>query len=156
MTPEARQVFWAQLSDLVADKKAPGSVQSALRFVAAHARLKASPRRSRERSWLRLYWLVGYGERIGRPLLIYLTAAAFVFGLVVWGVGDLLPAEGSSVDWGLGWDLLVLPLSFFRLTGDSVISGGWLADALTLALRVGGVLMVFFSLAAVRRLTKAE
>lgn len=95
-------MFWAQLSDLVAEKKAPGSVQSALRFVAAHARLKAAPRRSRERSWLRLYWLLGYGERIERPLLIYLTAATLIFGLVVWSVGGLLPAEGSSVDWRLG------------------------------------------------------
>lgn len=161
MPEQARQVFWAQLSDLVAEKKARGAVQAELRFISAHARLMAAPKWSREKAWLWLYKAVGYGERIWRPLFLYILASMLVFTLVVSRTAGLEPVQdGSPMVNGLPlrlmWDLFVLPLSFFRFAGESVIQGGLFADVLTLILRVGGILMVFFALAAIRRLTKAE
>jgi hypothetical protein len=160
LTTSARQVFWAQLADVVSEKRARGAVQSSARFVAAHARWNDAPRNSRERVWLSAYRWVGYGESILRPLAIHAALTTLVFVLVILGVGSMEPGSViNDVSDALGywWSLFVSPISFFlRDPQVSLIKGAWLAQLLTTTIRIEGVLMLFFSLAAIRRLTKAE
>lgn len=160
-SPGVRHVFWAYFSELVSKKKGLGASQSAFRYAATHARMLAATR-LRERAWLRLYRMVGYGESILLPVLWHLAMALVILNFAMAGLG-LAPAatlENADLhDWPdlllMGWRIFILPLSFYRLSNDGVLEG-WLADVIVPIYRVLGILMVFFALAAIRRLTKAE
>lgn len=155
-----RMHFWASMADILKQKGAPGRVQSEVRYAAQRARRKALPRFGRERSLLTAYGLLGYGERILRPLGWY---AALGLGLAVWFT-SLSPqlvlswdavADTWSTVWPMWWRVAKAPLAFFRLaTGpfpDSMAQ-----QATLLGFRVIGLLLLLLSLLAIRRLVRLE
>jgi hypothetical protein len=75
-----RMHFWSRMTDILKLKKAPGRLQSEVRYAAQRARNNALPMR-RERALLTAYSLVGYGERILLPLGWYLLVGLV---LTVW------------------------------------------------------------------------
>lgn len=144
-----RARFWQRVTRLTADSHASGDTQSRVRFVYTAARRYASESR-RERFLLWVYSFIGYGERVMRPLGLYAVAAASVWLGLTYGP--------LSVDGGPSFgDVIGLPLKFFRIVGkdsaDSVDGGlRWVLASLQLF----GLLMLFFSLSAIRRVSKAE
>lgn len=161
----SRAFFWRRLSDIVADKHGSGEGQSRVRYIANEMRLGSPAISKRERSLLNLYKLVGYGESIGRPLYLFLSACALLAAAV--SVDCLLPDAFCSplfqdVELTEALDpleglirLVVSPLAFFRFVDGPYAASDW-TSLMLVGLRIVGVLMIFFSLAAVRRVAKAE
>lgn len=149
-----RAHFWSRLGSILKDHHAPGHVQSDVRYATAHWRRVSS--RGRERALLTLYSLVGYGERIGWPLgwlilLSLLLTPLFISPQPQSACCALWPEALSTF-----WDVLRSPSGFFRLgPSDLHASGFWEELALLLASTVG-IVLLFFSVSAIRRVTKAE
>jgi hypothetical protein len=150
-----RAHFWTRLSVLLKEKHAPGSVQSQVRYAAARARRRALPW-GRERAILTLFAAVGYGESIGLPILCHalvsLVAAPFVLHDRTLNIHSADAWENLLEAWGR---LLQAPLTFFRFTSLPRVTGfgSNLAVVVPSAL---GVLLLFFALAAVRRIAKPD
>jgi hypothetical protein len=150
--------FWTRLSHVVREKSSSGVVQSDARFLAARARRRAAMqsripwrwKRPREALMLALYSLIGYGERIFRPLVIF----GAVSGLIAWFLDDLrLPGfVGSWVR------LLLAPLSLFRVQEEALhVSVEGLGASVLIALdKVVGVLLMGIALLAARKVVRAS
>lgn len=155
-----RAHFWAKLAELLKKKHTPGSVQARVRYAAMRTRAKMLPRFSRERTLLRVYWLIGYGERIGQPLFLHSLLTLFASLLIIrrpWAF-DI----GRIRVWGdigKAWlRMLFAPVSFFRVGPDAPqaqLGGVWGQIVLTLVTGLG-IALIFFALSATRRITKAE
>jgi hypothetical protein len=150
-----RAHFWARVSIMVRDKHAPGAVQSEVRYAAQRARRKSLPI-GRERLVLTLYQLVGFGERILRPMLWYaaLSAAVALMFNADPGHGGLAHASFLSI-----WvSVLASPLAFLRLpsVGTALHPHGPAQQAALFFMRLIGLLLLVFALIAARRLAKAE
>lgn len=148
-----RAHFWQRLSRILAESHASGGAQSAARFAAMHARRQALDR-GRERFILSIYSWVGYGERIALPLAI-LGGLSLVSALILVAErGTGLCCERAPeflTDW---YQLFLSPLAFFRFTVVPQVEGlDWLVVLVT---RIVGTLLLFFALAATRRIAKAE
>lgn len=154
-----RMHFWSGMTAIVKDTHAPGRVQSEVRYAAQHARQRALPWR-KERLLLYAYWLLGYGERILRPLVWY---AVLSLALAAWFAG---PFERTALTWNavletwntvapMWWKVAQAPLSFFRLTTGPFLDSTAQQAAL-LSFRVIGLLLLVLSLLAVRRLVRLE
>lgn len=144
-----RARFWQRVTRLSADSHASGDTQSRVRFVYTAARRYASESR-RERFLLWVYSFIGYGERVVRPLGLYALAAFSAWvGLTY---GPLSVDDGPSFG-----DVFGLPLKFFRVVGeDSTDSAAGGLRWVLASLQLFGLLMLFFSLSAIRRVSKAE
>jgi hypothetical protein len=68
---ERRADFWTKLAAILSTQQVLGSTQSNVRLASMRARRRALPR-GRERFWLWVFSLIGYGERITLPLLWWL------------------------------------------------------------------------------------
>jgi hypothetical protein len=147
-----RMHFWSQMTDVLRMRKAPGRLQSEVRYAAQRARRKALAI-GRERAVLTAYGLVGYGERILLPLLWYVVLASV---LTAW---FSVPEQGDK--WSLGQsvslfiDVVESPLAFFRLAAVPSLESTPQELAL-LGYRVVGLLLLLLSVFAVRRLVRLE
>lgn len=130
---------WLTLAGILKKRHASGSVQSYARYASYRWRrrlLRGDWRRPGERILLFLYWLVGYGERVVRPLATYLLVASLV-------------AATSGEAW---LDVVLSPLAVLRITAAAVAG-----ESLWIALnRVVGIVCLGFSLLAMRRIVRAE
>lgn len=144
--------FWTRLAEMLSSKHTPGAVQSEVRYAAMRARLKATPRWNREWWLLSAYQLVGFGERILRPLLWHLLVVSLLVVVgMIW--------NPSNPDLLETWPTLVLsPLSFFRVVGEADLEKirEIFPLVMVLVVQLVGIVLIFFSLLAVRRVTKAE
>jgi hypothetical protein len=146
--------FWNRMAGILENNHAGGTVQSEVRWEAARARRRAL-RWGRERFLLSAYSLIGYGERIFLPLLWLFVLAGIATPILL----DPPPVSLSCERWDefgstFGRTLLS-PLAFFRFVGTPDAHGPLEHGAL-LTVRIAGLLLLFFALAAIRRVTKAE
>lgn len=151
-TNEARRrraQFWAKLSTLLKEKHGTGNDQSVTRAAAMRTR-QAATRSGRERNLLWIYQWVGYGESVAKPIL-WLLAVSTLAALTLLRF-DKIPATSNALEVFGG--IVVLPLSFFRFI-DPLTLEGW-PQAIVVVAAVVNVLMLFFTLSAIRRVTKAE
>lgn len=110
MTAAQRAYFWTRISVLAREKSAAGSYQPQTRYLAAELRRRASA--GREKTLLNAYRVVGYGERIGRPLALFLAAVLLV--AIVFTIGVSSDASGFvGAWWSYAWRLMISPLTFF-------------------------------------------
>lgn len=164
--PKANRAhFWRRLSDVLSEKKASGEVQSRARFLANEMRSE-SPISKREKILLWLYRRIGYGEHIGTPLYWFAGASAILVGLLTlpcinpWFCVELYSNAESAGGTPLGfWEtafaIPASPLAFFRFVSAPYVTAIVPRVAL-ITVQVFGILMLFFSLAAIRRVAKAE
>ena len=152
---QRRADFWTQLSEVLREQQASGSVQSNVRVAAMRARRRALGY-GRERFWLAAFSLIGYGERILLPLAVWLAgvvAAGVAYALVV----DV-PYRVVSVEFvKLLARLLAGPLAILRVeelrpqnapgTWDTVI---WVGAQVLGTICLGAVLV------AIRKVTRAS
>ena len=127
---------------------APGAVQANARFAWAKARQKAL-RFGREKALLWTYSLVGYGERILKPLVLYFVLGVTIFALFNAGIldADMGPATPSLPV------ILTLPLAVFRISVGTIEVSNWnLAAVLTW--QAVGIVLLFFTVSAIRRIAK--
>jgi hypothetical protein len=143
--------FWSRMSVILNDTHAPGNAQSKARYLAARARRRAAPW-GREKILLSLYSAVGYGETILRPAIILPALAVIATALkMIFGKGG----DPAIPDTLLGY--LLAPLTFFR--ASTVLpppSEDTLPTLGLTALTIVELLLLFFLLSAIRRVTKAE
>lgn len=148
---EQRAYYWRELTRIMADKHAPGNLQSIARFQGYSARLAASTS-IREKSLLTVYRGVGFGECIGRPLVVYVVISAVLACLYMLGDKD----SGTLRTLG---GMLLAPLGILRaVDSEALVSAkrGTL-ELITVDLaRIVGAALIAFSLLAARRLTRAE
>jgi hypothetical protein len=151
---ERRADFWTKLAAILSSQQVLGSTQSHVRLASMRARRRALPR-GREKFWLGAFSLIGYGERIVQPLLIWLG------GVVLAGLAHAaivpVPSGIASIQFA---DLLVRlalgPLAFLRV--DQLrppnAPGPWDTVIWIFALVLGTVCLGF-SLVAIRKVTRA-
>ncbi len=147
-----RAHFWSKLSGILRDTHAPGGLQADVRYAAARARRLASEPFSRERWLLNIYGLVGYGERIGRPLFFLLALSGIASAIHV-GVNQRI----GHIDAFLSY--LFSPLTLFRLSDDlpgSIAVTGTAARTGLLLFKVVGAALIGFSVFAVARIAKPD
>jgi hypothetical protein len=151
---ERRADFWTKLAAILSSQQVLGSTQSNVRLASMRARRRALPR-GREKFWLWAFSLIGYGERIVQPLLIWLG------GVVLAGLAHAaivpVPSGIASIQFA---DLLVRlalgPLAFLRvdqLRPPNAL-GPWDTVIWIFALVLGTVCLGF-SLVAIRKVTRA-
>ena len=147
---QRRARFWQQVVRLTVEKHSSGDIQSKARYAYAVARTDSA--KGRERIWLKLYGMIGYGESVGRPIAVYLLLS--LVPTLLFRLGWLeLPEPWKA------WHIVLAPLLFFRTVASSSPTGAqnlgaavWLVSSWQLV----GVVLIFFSLAAIRRVSKAE
>lgn len=155
---QRRAHYWASLTDILKDGHATGRVQSVARYNAMHFRHE-HVESGTEKRLLRLYSVVGYGESVLRPLLAILAMCALFTPILVEPplalVGECCPRLGAY--WDTFTTLLLSPLAFFKspIEPPGDISS-WGETFLLVGFQVGSLLMLFFAISAVRRITKAE
>lgn len=148
-----RAHFWQRLSRILAGSHASGGAQSAARFAAMDARRQALDP-GREKTILGIYSIVGYGERIALPFVLLVVLSLISTLLLVAERGTGLCCERSGEFFLYWYRLLLSPLAFFRFTVVPEVRG--LDSFIVLVTRVVGTLLLFFGLAAARRVAKAE
>jgi hypothetical protein len=151
--------FWANLADLVKDKHCPGHVQAKVRLAAIRCRRK-SVHLGREKFLLIAYSLVGYGELLLRPILVY-VALTYLGGLYFTGVTPIDPISRMATEpWTFleAWiQCLLLPLTFFRPPSGVPFPTDNLGQlSAAISLRVIGIVLIGFSVLAARRLVRLE
>lgn len=158
LTLQERAHFWSRLALMLRDKHSTGAVQSEVRYAAQRARLKALPRWDREKLLLALYSIVGFGERIRRPIVWHVLISATVAAWPVWPRtgADLSTLQLPPDYLATWWALIRSPLVVLRLVAPEVLEGLSVPDLLVLLVQVIGVILIAFSLLAVRRVTKGE
>ncbi len=161
-----RAHFWARVSRILGDKHAPGGVRSSARYAATRSRWQSlapgsRARVSRERILLSMFRWIGFGERIGTPVYLFLTICVFatlVHSSVVYGG---LQWADSATELAYFFKLfasyLLSPLTFFRLSERAAPDATTLLPELGVtAVRVMGVVLLAFSLLAIRKVTVPE
>ena len=151
---ERRADFWTKLAAILSSQQVLGSTQSNVRLASMRARQRALSR-GREKFWLRAFSLIGYGERILQPLLIWLG------GVVVLGLAHAMvvgiPTGIASVQFAYLLGRLALgPLAILRLDDlrPPNAPGPWDTIIWIVALILGTVCLGF-SLVAIRKVTRA-
>jgi len=155
-----RAFFRRELAQIVGRHHAAGAIQSEFRYQAARARLRARPPMS-ERLLLGLYSIVGFGERIFRPLLgVAVISFVAAVGLTV-GRGFFHHPVGSWPSVWRAWlTLAASPVTFFRLHG--VFSTRTLdihsiaGESAFLIVAIVEVLLLVLAVLAVRRIVRPE
>jgi hypothetical protein len=146
--------FWQTLAELTKDKHCPGSVQAEVRYRAARARRRAAAW-GREKLLLAVYSIVGYGERVGRPILLFVAIAV---------VGGLRLQDAVRGATGMKWSHLesvvraaLLPFSIFSpISGVGVPGNNVGLLALAISIRVLGLVLIGFAVIAARKITRLE
>ena len=149
-----RAAFWSAMVGNLEQHRASGDQLSRARYAAARARRRAVRRWwDRERILLSLYSSIGYGERIGVPLIYYVVlAVATAVVLDESWEAPFGPAVGDLPIWELIAVVLGTPFTFFRFgLGRTPASIG--PQALLALFGVVGVVLLFFAISAVRRVT---
>jgi hypothetical protein len=151
---DRRADFWTKLAATLSTQQVLGSTQSNVRLASMRARREALPW-GREKFWLSVFSLIGYGERITLPLvwwLVVVTLASLAHAAVV-----PIPSGIASSQFAELFGRLALgPLGFLRVEvlrppnapgpGDTLI---WIG-ALIL-----GTIFLGFALLAIRKITRA-
>jgi hypothetical protein len=145
------------MSKIMRDLHANGGVQSEVRLAAARARRRApSAGWRKERILLLLYSWVGYGERISLPLVILLaTSLVATSALFPWSKPNMRLTDAAGAFAALWSHVVLSPLSFFHVL-DPPKAAGFAGQVLLAVYQLIGVVMVFFCLASIRRVAKAE
>jgi hypothetical protein len=151
-----RAHFWSRMVTLLASSHASGGIQSDARYVAARARRHHLTwnRDFREKTLLTAYAFVGYGERVLWPLG-WLLVMSVVGAIALWDRSSDLCCERSGEFLGAILSLFLSPLEFFRFT-EAPEASGPLEESVVLLIRIIGLVLLFFSLSAARRVAKAE
>jgi hypothetical protein len=149
---ERRADFWTKLAAILSTQQVLGSAQSNVRLASMRARRKALPR-GREKSWLWAFSLIGYGERILQPLLIWLGGVVLL-GLVH-AVVVGIPSGIASIQFAELLARLALgPLAILRV--DELrppnAPGPW-DMVIWIAALILGTVCLGFSLVAIRKVT---
>lgn len=142
-----------QLLALAVDTQQDGHTLSVLREAEKDARRASLPTTSRERVLLELWrWLLGYGERIGYPLLI---GTVLIFWL---GVGYVGWDQFWSEQWWRGWGVArVESVMNFALPGVGILGIDGIGGAWGISAKI--VSVIFFAsavTAAVRVVKRGE
>jgi hypothetical protein len=166
---EAASVLWYRIGSLLERHGGTGAGRAVARRTEHEYRRRSlapgrTSRVSSEWAWLTAYKIIGYGDRVLRPLGVHLVVAA-VLAVGLAGA-ERWPAPGRW--WAITWRLLLQPLRFFlrdedalRLTTDAakpglLLNSGWPSDFAPILVQIIGTLLVAASINAVRRLVKAR
>lgn len=153
-----RAHFWASMADILKKTHATGRVQSAARYNAMHFR-RNHLRWGSEKVLLWMYSLVGYGERILRPLIgIGVLCAVVTPQLVQPPIEIFGKCCPRFEEYGETYVALLLsPLAFFKSPIEPPADVfGPVETTLLVGFQVLSLLLLFFALSAIRRITKAE
>jgi hypothetical protein len=150
---QRRADFWTQLAAILSAKQVLGSVQSNVRLASMRARRKALPL-GREKFWLWAFSLIGYGERILQPLLIWLVGivlAGLAYAAVVGIPAGIVSQQFAEL---LG-RLALGPLAILRVElRPPNFPGPW-DMVIWVAAQVLGTICLGFALVAIRKITRA-
>jgi hypothetical protein len=153
----SREALWSRLRRLVEEGHASGRTQAEVRYAWMRARLRASRISTVEGILLRSYGLVGFGERIGRPIVWHVCLSSLA-AIPVSGVSTPRVILGSQAPqyWSTVVKLLASPLRFFRVDINIDAGGSFINESLIVAVQSLGVVLIIFAIIAMRRITKAE
>jgi len=151
-----RAHFWNRVAEVLTKTHAPGALQSKARFWAARARRKQAT--GRERILMNAYALVGYGERVVLPLLVFVAIAALGAWFLYTQQGYLAVENLKDKCFGVVFArTLLLPFNFLKLTSDAAnTSVSTPALAVTTFVRVSGFVLIGFAAFAARRVARVE
>lgn len=144
--------YWARMERLLTEQRAGGETLSHAREANLRARHRAAHPWTREWWVLGLYSLIGYGERIVRPLAIYAALCLAGFA-TLW----LFDAADAVAGWRLLGYLLASPATLLRV--EAAVppnSPGVLDSAVFGVLKALGVALLASSLLAARRIGKGS
>jgi hypothetical protein len=150
---QRRADFWTKLAATLSAQQVLGSVQSNVRLASMRARRRALPW-GRERFWLSAFALIGYGERIMLPLLVWLG------GVVLAGLGYAavvgVPSGVASPQFvELLGRLALGPLAILRVElRPPNVPGPW-DTVIWVAAQVLGAVCLGSALVAIRKVTRA-
>jgi hypothetical protein len=151
---ERRADFWTKLAAILSAQQVLGSTQSNVRLASMRARRQALSW-GRERFWLSVFSLIGYGERITLPLLIWLGGVVLA-GLAHSAVVPIPSGIASRQFAELVARLALGPLAFLRV--DELrppnASGPW-DTVIWIAALILGTVCLGFALVAIRKVTRA-
>jgi hypothetical protein len=152
---QRRADFWAQFAEILSAQHASGSVQSDVRVAVMRARRKAL-RYGRERFWLSAYSLIGYGERILLPMVVWLAGvvlAGLAYALVVGVPYGIISVEFIK----LLVRFMAGPLAILRVEElrPKNVPGSW-DTVIWVGAQVLGTICLGGALIAVRKVTRAS
>jgi hypothetical protein len=150
---ERRADFWTKLAAILSTQQVLGSTQSNVRLASMRARRRALPR-GRERFWLWVFSLIGYGERIMLPLLIWLggvVLAGLAYAVVVGIPSGIASAQFAEL---LG-RLWLGPLAILRVELRPLNAPGPWDTFIWIAAQILGTICLGSSLVAIRKVTRA-
>jgi hypothetical protein len=161
ITPSQSVFYWRELTAILKACHAPGATQAAARFQSHRARLRANPKSPAERRLLQWFQFVGFGEKIRRPLVLYVLVAmifAGMYSLNFWSRGILgEDKEYVSILWHNILQMLVAPLGIFHATDAGQLPQAGTLQLLTVdGFRILGTILLTLTAAASRRLLRAE
>ena len=153
--PRAWSLFWSRLADVVARKSSGATTKARVRYVATRAR-RRSLKWGWERLLLTLYAPLGYGQRVGTPLVVYMFLS--LVGAVTFASTEVVGAlkiggEPTSDFLRIVWELMSSPLAVIRIDPSPTFTSG-AGEVLYSALLVVGALLLFLSFGAARRLIR--
>lgn len=154
MLDRQRAHYWARMSTILKDSHAAGRTQSDVRYSAMHWRRESSS--GRERTLLEVYRLVGYGERFLKPLLAFLILCFLSTPALMEPSPKGLCCDRWKDFVGTFGNLLAAPLSFFRFRDPPLEPSGFVEVSVSIVVQALGLLLIFLSLSAARRVAKAE
>jgi hypothetical protein len=154
LQPQRRADFWTQLAALLSAQQVLGSVQSNVRLASMRARRRALPL-GREKFWLSAFSLIGYGERILLPLLVWLVGIVLA-GLAYAGVVGVPFGIVSPQFVELLGRLALGPLAILRVELRPPNAPGPWDTVIWVAALILGTICLGSVLVAIRKITRAE
>ena len=142
---ESRAEKWTRLAELLDEKVSDGTSVTQARYAAYRWRTKLAWRRDHilEAALLLMFKVVGYGQRVLQPLLVWIGAA---------GLLAMLPALEHRDMWlDRFGSMLLAPLAILRLTADPSPHTWEIVVA-----KLVGIVCIGFAILATRRLTRID
>lgn len=146
--------YWEELSRILRQQNAPGSMQSNAHVALMRARTHTFDPRVDFRGWMlsRAYALAGYGERILLPTALWVVCAAVLAGVMsIWQV--VRPPEAF---WRLWLRVLAAPLSLFHADQHHRNSPGVWDDCIYAVAQLLGIVLIGLALLALRRVMRPK
>jgi hypothetical protein len=153
LQPQRRADFWTQLAAVLSAQQVLGSVQSNVRLASLRARRKALSH-GREKLWLSAFSLIGYGERILLPLLLWFSGIVLA-GLVYAAVVGIPSGIASPQFVELLGRLALGPLAILRVELHPLNTPGPWDMVIWVAVQLLGTICLGFALVAIRKITRA-